>query len=426
MKENRILIISHLAMNNTNNVGKTLLSIFNDFKKSELIQLYFNPILPNIDKCISWFRITDMAMLRSLFGRSAGEEHKFSLSINKDNCEFYNKNIGKSTSKLLIRDFVWKIGRKNQKLLNTWLDTYKPKIIFLAPGNNSFPYSIALEISKKRSIPIITFLMDDFYFEQKSNSVLEKIRNLKLKKSIRKIIAKSSVVFACSHEMAINYQKIFDKHIDVLYTPIIKPSNYNKDLLSISTLSDRNKNSLNFLYAGSLGLGRWEILLKIGKILESNYPHSNLNIYAKNIYKDELKELSKCPNIHYGGFLSSEDLDVKISLSDVILHVESFEKERFVRIRYSVSTKIPECLASGKIFLAVGPNGQSGLEYLERNNAAFVCHDDNQLENYIAQIHTLETYSDKLNNARKLLKKNHSSSESHILLNTMIDKILNS
>ncbi len=403
MVRQNILLISHLAINDTNNVGKTLLNIFHAFKKEELCQLFFNPTPPNIDKCNSWYSITDIQILNSIFGAKAGS--RIDIGENKtftDKNSVHKKYAGKTSLKLLARDIIWKIARINYSKLYAWIQEIKPTIIFLAPGYSVFAYRIALKISKKYNIPIAVFLMDDFYHEVKNNSFYEKVRTLWLRHTIKQTLNKASKIYSVSETMAKEYASIFGKEIDVLYTPIQVAENVYQPKIY--------KNNLRFLYAGSLGLGRYNILKHIGIVLNELYPRSSLSICCSSAYKEELIDLSSIPTIKYEGFVSSKVLSRLMSESDVVLHVESFEAAQALRTRYSVSTKIPECLNSGNFFLAVGPLGQSGLEYLEKNKAAIVCHSIEELDNAIQLLHNSSLdYSEYARNARELLQNNHST-----------------
>lgn len=416
---NRVLIISHLCINDTNNVGKTLWSLFYKFHPDELMNLFFNPILPNNNKCHTWFKITDNDILKSYFLKKAGNECSSGDTDNEyRKISSFIKQVNKTSLKLILRDLIWKFGRISDYRLTKWIDNNKPKVIFFAAGYSCFAYRIALKISNKFSIPLYTFLMDDYYHEVKNKSLIERVRKKWLKRYIYKTIKESSKVFACSEEMAKAYQLEFDKPISVLYTPYIDNNNAQEkanNQQSRQCISEPVK-SLKFIYAGSLGLKRWEILLKIGKYLKTNYPTSTLEVYASSAYKNEIDHLKKCKNIFYKGFVNSKELSQRISESDVVLHVESFNEEVYIRTRYSISTKIPECLASGKMFLAIGPRGQAGLEYLKRNNAAVVCNDENELGNSIDLVHKTKEYSIFINNAQFLLKTNHNPEMSYKLL----------
>lgn len=402
----RILLISHLAINDSNNVGKTLLNIFQEFKKENLFQLYFNSTPPNVNKCTFWYSITDYQVLHSMCGKKAGCEFSFEENYDDSKSTLYKKVSGKTTVRLLLRDIVWKLARIDYNSLYSWVQKCSPSVIFLAPGQSAFAYRIASKISQKYNIPIVTFLMDDFYNEKKSESFFEQCRIKWIRHSIKNCLKLSRKIYSVSETMANDYEVFCGKKIDVLYTPINIKKRQKPHTPDI--------HNLKFIYAGSIGLGRWEILRTIGQYLLEHYPKSQLTVYCSNDYNKELSNITQLPTVVYGGFVSSSQLDEIINDSDVLLHVESFDAKQTLRTRYSVSTKIPECMESGKYFLAVGPKGQAGLEYLKKHKAAIVCNSLDELFNAIETIHKENfDYSDYLRKSEELLKANHTAHSIH-------------
>lgn len=414
----KILVISHLAFNNTNNVGKTLCCLFRDFSKEELAQLYFSPIQPNVDKCSSYYAIKDKDVLHSIIGSPAG--HRNALDIKNTQAlenNVYKRQVKKTKFNMLLRDLLWKIGRINYKDLYLWIDVIKPDVIFLAPGNSVFPYRISRKISKDKQLPVITFLMDDFYYGYRNTGLVSYIRNVWLRKAIRESIKESTTIYSVSQEMADLYSKAFKKQIDVLYTPV----DFEIPELKVY---QRKKNNLVFLYAGSLGLERWKVLCKIAESL-NNHPGSKLVVYSSPTYKEPIRELSVYKSFEFGGFVDAKTLIEKINASDVVLHVESFNDEMIQRTLYSVSTKIPECLASGKVFLAIGNPIQAGINYLKKNEAAYVCTSLDDIEKSINEIHDPQfDYSKYLKNANRLMQTNHNAVATKKILTESINNII--
>ena len=62
----KVLIISHTSLNTHNNMGKTLSTLFSSFDRSELCQLYIYPMMPDVDQCDSYYRVTDKDVLKGL------------------------------------------------------------------------------------------------------------------------------------------------------------------------------------------------------------------------------------------------------------------------------------------------------------------------------------------------------------------------
>ncbi|MCI9421127.1 MAG: glycosyltransferase [Dorea sp.] len=400
--EKRILIISHLAINKTNNVGKTLAQLFEKFDSSSLSQLFFNPILPDIDKCKYWYKITDEQVMHSFLGKRAGEEYFYCNIQAETKSLLYRKSIGKTTLKFLMRDVMWSLSRIDWKALYRWIDKVCPELIFLAPGYSVFAYDIALKISKYKNIPIVCFFMDDYYNENKAKlNPLEILRRKWLRKVIKKTVNHSAGVIAVSKEMAADYQKCFHVNVDVLYTPYMY-----EEISCIDEKVDLQR--LEFVYAGSLGLNRWKILYELGKLLQQNNYNALLTIYASADYEKEIQKLLQISSIKYGGFLTEAQLKEKIYCANVVVHIESFDKDKLKRTRYSISTKIPECLASNKIFLAVGPEEQASINYLKENEAALVCTSSHEMERYVQMICEKKVdYKLYRKNAWKLLSENH-------------------
>lgn len=44
------------------------MTLFSDFKLSELMQLYFTPETPNTDVCSNYYQINEKQMIKSVFG----------------------------------------------------------------------------------------------------------------------------------------------------------------------------------------------------------------------------------------------------------------------------------------------------------------------------------------------------------------------
>ncbi len=415
----KVLIISHLALNNTNNVGKTLAMLFKNFERSQLAQLYFNPISPNENLCDRWYRITDEEIIRSLAStKKAGSEITFEKNDTDHVSGFYKRNISRKPLKLLARDILWKIGRINWTDIRKWLDEISPEIIFLAPGYSIFPYRIAKKISLMLNIPLVLFIMDDFYNENKNKySLIELIRRKWLRKTIQETVSDSRIVYSCSEELSKYYSELFGKKIETLYTPCEFTVNVQ--------IHNKYKGEKVLVYGGSVQLNRWRVIAEIGKCICENGYDARIQVYAPETDREFINRLLEIPSIEYGGFISADELKNKISNSDIVIHVEAFDDESFVRTKYSISTKIPEYLASGKVFIAVGPKGQASMNYLKKHNAAIVFNSIEEMNNKIGEMFDDDfKYEEIRCNAECLIQKNHTSFAAFSKLNNDFENII--
>ena len=150
----KVLIISHNPITTYNSMGRTFLGLFSSFNEEELCQLYIYPTIPNIDKCISYFRITDKEVLKSILPWNKTGKIINKNDINFDNLLYEKENDSLLYSnkqkhkifKLLCRSTIWKLGKWYSKNLKQWIINEKPEVIFAAPGLSVFFYNIITKI----------------------------------------------------------------------------------------------------------------------------------------------------------------------------------------------------------------------------------------------------------------------------------------
>ena len=161
--------------------------------------------------------------------------------------------------------------------------------------------------------------------------------------------------FACSELMTEAYSKEFGTRFVTLYTPFVP--NYEKVKIDKSKPEDE----IVFVYAGNLGYKRYEVLISIAEAIETLNFKGVIRVFGNC---DDLirSELSKHKAIILEGFVDAKTLSIAYQQSDVVLHVESFDKKMAQITRYSISTKIPDLLGSGKLIFAIGPTNQAAID----------------------------------------------------------------
>lgn len=419
----KVLIISHNPITTYNSMGRTFLGLFSSFSKEELCQLYIYPTIPNIDKCISYFRITDKEVLKSVLPWNKTGKIINKKDINYDNLLYEKENDSvlytnkqkHKIFKLLCRSTIWKLGKWYSKNLNQWITNEKPDVIFAAPGLSAFFYNIITKISKKFHLPIVLYVCDDFYFSslnKKNNHIFENYYYKYLRKKIKNIISLSKIVVSISKPMEKLYAKEFGCNAVTIFSGTTFPF-INPDFKIIKDV---------VRYFGNLKLGRDKSLIEIGMALDKlNTKHNKnykLEIYSMDNFSSDISNIS-C--IKHMGFTESDKLFDLMKSSSLLLHVESFDYEYLERTKFSISTKIPDILATGIPLLAYGPKEIASIKHLEENNCAFLVNDTNML---------LETLEKALLDKNKRLevsylemevaKKFHSNSKQSALLKEVI------
>ena len=357
----KVLIVSHNCFSTTQNMGKTLMSLFSEFKKEELMQLYFYPSVPNVDVCDSCYRITDNDALHSILKRkSCGKEVVAkkttgveTLFEKAEEAEQYKKINRNSFFVRRLRDFAWKISAWKSNDLKKWLREGKPDVIFYALGDSAFSQNIAMWAAKFLGVPLVTYVCDEYYFYYKE---IRKF-NLGLTSNIKKIIRRSATVVSICDTLGEAYKNAFGTpYITVMTGSSFAPGTLEKG---------QKRNQIS--YIGNLSLNRWKSLLDISEVIDEINAENSEN-YSVVYYGSENDNLKG--KIKYGGKLDTEGVKKVMAESLMLVHAETFDEVYRERLRYSVSTKIADSLASGTPLLAYGPSELASMQHLITNKCA--------------------------------------------------------
>ena len=422
----KTLLISHNSISTYDNMGKTLLSLFSGFSKDELCQLYIHPSDPDVEVCCSYYRITDKeAVVSSLlpFHDIGKVITEFEGRKNDDSPGRIRNRLTatKEAILLLFRDFFWKHSHWFNSRLKKWLKSQRPDCVFVAPGNSKFIYDIALKISRELSIPIITYICDDFYFRSGELNAVRQLNLRLLKGRIETLLSSSSYLITIADNMGEDYGKVFDVSSVTVMTGA-----------TIDRAADIKTGEVkNISYFGNLSLGRHVSLEKIGKALDKinteMHDTVRLHVYSGDTNSILNDKLSKPESVILEGFVSGEEYDRAFSDADVLVHVESFDREYEERIKYSVSTKIADALASGKLLFAFGPSGIASMDYLQESGSAWTVTDPMTLDSEIIKMLTDPQSREELEKrALETAAINHDSKVNSIKVRSVINMVINS
>lgn len=370
----KILILSHNPITTYDAMGKTMASLFDEFKKNELCQLYIYPTIPDIDFCDSYYRITDKDVLKSYFkfsvkGREIQKEEidtssHFMFENPEDESKYRNKK-NKTAHRMLLRDIMWRFSSWYNRDLKKWLKMQAPTCIFVAPGTAEFLYDMAIRISREFELPIVTYICDEYYFVKKPQGVLERIRVNSLQKKIKKLMCKTAhIVTICE-----SLKNLYSKEFSVPATVIMTGTNY-----SLAQNPIINDNPKAITYMGNIRCNRFISLAEIGRELKDINDEKgtkfSLNIYTAEKDWSILSKFENIETVRMCGYVSGEEFDKVFHSSDILLHTEAFDEASIDLVKNSVSTKIADSLASGICLFAYGPDRVASMTHLIDNNCA--------------------------------------------------------
>lgn len=374
----RVLVISHNPFSDTQNNGKTLTAFFKGWPKDKIAQLYLTLDKFDNSVCESYFRFSDLEVLKGLKNREnigkAMSKNENQLDNEKEiahRSKIYmlirNLFLRRSYFLYSIRNMVWSIVKPWNKVnFIDWINNFKPEVIFFQSSNVYKVFDMVEDIRRQYNIPLIMETTDDYVTARISINPFFWLEHFKLLKRYKRAVRNSKCIFAIGDMMAEEYTRRFGGNFKVAMNSI--------DLKGVIEPYQKIENEKVILtYAGNLGLNRWKVLRKIGEVLEKIAKErgiqAELEIYSINTPKKSILEKLTIDNtMSFKGNLTTEQLIIKRNQSDILVHVESFDKKNKYITRLSVSTKIPEYLLSERCILAVGPKEVASIRYIADND----------------------------------------------------------
>lgn len=409
----KVLIISHNAITTYQNMGKTLLSLFSAFKKSELCHLYIYPTIPDVDACNSYYRVTDKNVLNSYFqfgrvnsrviAKDEIDVERHSLYESSADAKLYKKKKRNSLT-LLCRDLMWQFSGWYNLSLKDWLESEKPTCIFLAPGESKFIYNIALSIAEKLKINLFTYICDEYYFVHKPHKLLDRIQISLLKNKMKEALTKSKAIITICDELTNEYQNEFGTEAYTIFTG----SNYPiRDAAGVCKRID------GLTYMGNLTCNRFRSIAEIGRVLDeiNEEKGTDVKLYLYTLPLNEIaqNEFADIRSIKYSGYVTGKDFENAMHSAAVLLHIEAFDQQSIERVKHSISTKIADALGSGNLLFAYGPCEIASIHHLMRNKCAVVVTEQKQLKSTLDGILQKKDFEQIINKSLETARIYHSS-----------------
>ena len=406
----RVLIISHEVLSGTTGMGRTMDTYFSGWPSDAIAQLYIQSEVPTDPLCGNYFRFTDPDALKSLVqrrrrGRIFGEadvQPDRPSSVDKGNLTgVYNYGRKRTPMIFFARDTMWKLSGWKHSGMVEWAENFRPDVIFFASGDYAFSYEITRFLAKHLNIPYLVCCFDDFYlFNPNKTLFLGEFRQRNFMRTVRETMHGAAGILTLNEMMAEAYGTLFGRPCGVVY--------------AASTMKDEPDptDKQGIVYLGDISLGRNEQLCAVADALKEcagkGIPEA-IDVYTAETDPGYLAPLRNHPGIRFHGAVPGDQVAGIIRRAKAVIHTESFDPMTREQVRYSLSTKIPDCLASGTGLLAFGPAEVASMDYLIRNDAAFIASSREELPEILERLFTDDTeYNRIVGNAKALARKNHS------------------
>lgn len=410
----RILIVSNTPWDDSNSFGSSFSNIFGGNDRYDIANIYCSFGFPDTKVAKCFFQITYHSILKKVIGRIPSSGKKIEVS-EKDEKKIATLSTPSELTfakrrrwQILfwIQDLIWFTGAWKSHELDQFIDGFKPDLIFQPVYYVPHPNRIGVYASVRSGAPMVGYTSDDCYsLRQYSWSPLFWIDRLIKRRLFKKVVDRCKTLYVITETQRLEYDKYFGiGKCKILF----KGGDFSGNEPQLT-----EHNPLRFLYTGNLGTGRAETLASIAKAIHSwnmnGAIKATLDIYsATQLTPSQLSSLNIGETSRFHGSVSSSEVARLQSDSDVLIHVETFDKRSRYKSRLSLSTKIVDYMHAAKPIVSVGWAETGGLEYLAQNNATLAITNPEKIHSEVIRIIEDKDLRQRLaHNAWQLGVKNH-------------------
>lgn len=355
--------------------GILMRSLFSSWPRERLAQVYFRvvvPHLPNGNDCHDYRMIGLTGSVRQV----ASSLSAASIQPTGSSCLTKVNSRQRLIRKLKQRGslFPWLQSAQELWAAQPWigrslerqLRELRPDIVYALMGNYSLT-KITTIACQKLGIPLFVHVTDDFVTALYQGRPLASKLQAGSQRWLDRAVDTADGLAAISPVMAREYGRRFQKEWG-WFTTLIDADAYEPS-------PRKQDGTIHLVYAGSLGLGRWESLRALATALkglrDQQGAKPRLTIYSSAEQLNEHRRALDIPGVtDLRGWLPPSELPRVFHEADVLVHAESFQPSHADFTRLSFSTKLSQYMMAGRCILAIGPENLGSIRVLLEANAA--------------------------------------------------------
>lgn len=401
----RVLFVSVNPFSATSNNGKTFASFFREYPKEKLAQLFFHREIPSSDVCDHYYQLTDEDVLAAFPRVKRAQGRPIEVQTPQRDAAFtpavHNK-LKASRWVRLARQVLWRGVDLGRGQASRWISEFDPEVIFFCGGDFASIFPEVRKLARRCGADLVFYITDDYILPVQGTTIGHRVMRWWTRAATMSLVGESSLVLTIGDAMSREYSRTFD----IASTPIM-------NMVKISDPAPATQtDGLELVYAGSFHSNRWRTLAALGSVVAEQSAQgvrATLHLYGPEPESHWLEALLSSGAVEYHGLVDPDALTDVFADASALVHVESDDPESRIATALSISTKIPEYLASGRPVVAVGPRGIASIDYLEANQVALVATPDDTaaMMRAVAALGDAELVQDLVSRGRQLALVRH-------------------
>lgn len=414
LEKKRILIVNGQTMNKANATGITLRSIVRQIPIENVLEVFrYQPENTASDAInIRRIQIPPKSMPVNYFSRKLMrlDNYREKTQNGQQNGATVNTISKKGYLKLGLKAMIEQSPIIADREFLRQIDGFSPNVVYTM-GGDFYVHKWALYFAKRYDIPIVMHYMDNWRETSYTNGKCVLWIKRMLDRQLEKIEARMDCGLVISQAMADAYQAKYHHEYKALMNTVPQ--------LKISSIAH---STLNFVYAGGLHVGRHKslhILAEFACKIESVRVIVYTSVNDRNMYE----ALYPNDNVIFKSYVPHERMNEVFEEADVMLHIESFDERVIEFTRYSLSTKIPEYMASGRPILCYAPQNIASYQYISETDCGVCISDESELSAGINELTDIQHRNYYGENGKKNAAQRHSNESMIETLKYVLRKI---
>ena len=414
----KILVINTQSLNHNNATGVTLRSMFRNVPCEDLAELYMQPCVLAEDALpIRAVHLGSQECPIRTLANCLNKKSTESAPVAVQVSESHRGEVKRRIRERLIMSVDFEAVFLTRRI-RKFLKEFAPDCIYTL-GNSIDAMKYVCKVAKLCGISVLPHFMDNWQESHRYGNGKYPLHQKVTQKWLKKMYAYAACALTISEKMAEVYGRRWKiRHFALMNTV---------DVERFRCEQNRTAGEKVFVYAGGLHLNRYRSLAAIAKSVdEQNATHPE-KLYHLEIYTDEKSKslyesaLSVYSSVTFRPYVTHENILSVYRRAFVLVHIESFDTENRSFIRYSLSTKISEYLATGLPILLYAPSDIFVTEYLKSHDAAAVASDENTLKLIVKRMTEDAAYRGRIGkNAQRLANEKHTIASATDILSRAI------
>ena len=385
----RILLVSNVPIKKENNIGNSLLNLFEKIDGISFADVYTRAGIPD-DEISRAFCITEAMLIKNAIkGTAAGslvEPMKVHTQVRNSRNENHIIEFMKMhrwTVFFWMQNAVWKFGKWKSKDLEDFVKDFEPDFVFAVLSNSVYLNDLIRYVHSISKAKLVLYAWDNNYSLRRFMlSPLRWIKHFIDRASMRKLASRADLFYVISDIQKEDYEKAFHKNCKLLTK--------GADFLESPCFKENHNEPLQLIFTGNIGTNRWKSLKMIADVLENinrDGIKAQLRIYtATPLTKKMEKALSRGESSVLMGCVPASEIPEIQENADILVHVEALDLKNRLTVRQSFSTKIVDYLKAARPILAVGPKDVASIDHLIRNDCAIAADNKQELERKLREV----------------------------------------